>query len=222
MSLSVAPLYGLVLAGGRSRRMGRDKSVLAYRQDERGDGVPHARYTGDLLARVCERVFYSCRADQVGNAGDPALAGALDGFDLIPDVYDIGGPLNGILSAQKAHPEAAFLVAACDLPFLTAYALAQLVRERNPGHAATVFENPERQALEPLCAIYEPGFEDLAEASMRIGLTCPTKILSALFEGGQVELLRPASAEFLENANRPEDYERALAQLSAAGGSARD
>jgi molybdopterin-guanine dinucleotide biosynthesis protein A len=201
------PLYGLVLAGGRSRRMGRDKTVLAYRRDERGDGVPHARYTGDLLARVCDRVFYSCRADQVN---DPALAG----LSLIPDSFDIGGPLNGILSAQKAHPEAAFLVAACDLPFLSAYALAQLVRERNPLHAATVFYNPERESLEPLCAIYEPGFEGLAEASMKIGLTCPTKILSALSDGGQVELLQPASAEFLENANRPEDYERAVAALN--------
>ena len=210
------PLYGLVLAGGHSRRMGRDKSVLVYRRDERGKEVPHTRYTGELLARVCDRVFYSCRADQVdlatGAATDPALAG----LPMIPDSFDIGGPLNGILSAQKAYPQAAFLVAACDLPFLSAYALAQLVRERNPLHAATVFENPERQALEPLCAIYEPGFEGLAEASMKIGLTCPTKILSALYENGEVERLLPTSAEFLENANRPEDYERALAALATS------
>jgi molybdopterin-guanine dinucleotide biosynthesis protein A len=208
-----APLYGLVLAGGRSRRMGRDKGALAYRRNERGEEVPHARYTAELLARACDRVFYSCRADQLE---DPALGGALEEFDRIPDAYDIGGPLNGILSAQKAHPEAAFLVAACDLPFLNAYALAQLARERNPVHAATVFHNPGRDALEPLCAIYEPGFESIAEPSMKIGLTCPTKILSALAEIGEVEILRPASAEFLENANRPEDYERAAAALAAA------
>ena len=220
------PLYGLVLAGGRSRRMGRDKAALAYRVNDRGETVPHARYTGDLLARVCEQVFYSCRADQVdeqGKATDPVLLELSIGAGLIPDSFDIGVPLNGILSAQKAHPEAAFLVAACDLPFLSAYALAQLVRERNPLHAATVFDNPERGMIEPLCAIYEPGFEELAEASMMIGLTCPTKILSALAEGGQIEILRPASAEFLANANRPEDYEQALAILSssAATGMAR-
>ena len=66
------PLYGLVLAGGRSRRMGRDKSALAYRTDARGEGVPHARYTGELLARVCDRVFYSCRDDQLE---DPVVRG---------------------------------------------------------------------------------------------------------------------------------------------------
>jgi molybdopterin-guanine dinucleotide biosynthesis protein A len=204
-----APLYGLVLAGGRSRRMGRDKSALAYRRDERGEGVPHARYTAGLLARVCDQVFYSCRADQTQ---DPAWAG----LPLIPDAYDIGGPLNGILSAQKAHPGAAFLVAACDLPFLNAYALAQLARERNPGMAATVFHNPARDSLEPLCAIYEPGFEESAHPSMKLGLTCPTKILGALSEIAQVEILHPAAADFLENANRPEDYDRAVAVLTQA------
>ena len=198
--MNPAPLYGLVLAGGKSRRMGRDKTLLAYRE-----GKPHAQYTAELLARVCDRVFYSCRTDQ---AGDPAFAG----LPLIPDAFDVGGPLNGILSAQKAHPEAAFLVAACDLPFLSADALAQLVRERNPSQPATAFENPERQALEPLCAIYEPGFGDTAETLIKLGLTCPTKILDAL----EIERLQPASAEFLENANRPEDYERAVALLSLA------
>lgn len=206
----MAPLYGLVLAGGRSRRMGRDKSALAYRRDERGEAVPHARYTAGLLARVCDRVFYSCRADQVENPEDPAWAD----LPRIADAYDIGGPLNGILSAQKAHPEAAFLVAACDLPFLNAYALAQLARERNPGLAATVFHNPARDSLEPLCAIYEPGFEESAHPSMKLGLTCPTKILGALSEITQVEILRPAAADFLENANRPEDYERAVETLA--------
>jgi molybdopterin-guanine dinucleotide biosynthesis protein A len=201
------PLYGLVLAGGKSRRMGRDKTALAYRRDDRGDAVPHARFTGELLARVCERVFYSCRADQAGDSVFPADA------ELIPDSFDIGGPLNGILSAQAAHPGAAFLVAACDLPFLDTYALSQLARERNPLLAATVFHNPLRDSLEPLCAIYEPGFAEVAEASMKIGVSCPTNILSALVETGAVEILHPARAEFLENANRPEDYERAVARL---------
>jgi molybdopterin-guanine dinucleotide biosynthesis protein A len=47
-----APLYGLVLVGGKSRRMGRDKAALAYH-----GGVPQARRTAALRAEVCERVF---------------------------------------------------------------------------------------------------------------------------------------------------------------------
>jgi molybdopterin-guanine dinucleotide biosynthesis protein A len=206
------PLYGLVLAGGRSRRMGRDKVALAYHGE-----TPHARYTADLLARSCERVFVSCRADQTEE--DPSLASVRD-LPRIADAFAYGGPLNGILSALRAHPQAAFLVAACDLPFLSGFALAQLARERNPLMPATAFWNPARESLEPLCAIYEPGFTEAAESSIQLGLSCPTKILEAL----DIEVLRPSvsqGADFLENANRPEDYARARARLSLSSGDAR-
>jgi molybdopterin-guanine dinucleotide biosynthesis protein A len=195
------PLYGLVLAGGRSRRMGRDKAALAYQ-----DGVPHARRTAELLAEVCERVFVSCRSDQ---DSDPALSG----IEKIADTFDIGGPLNGILSALKAHPGKAFLVAACDLPFLSAEALSTLVAARDSTKAMTVFENPLRDNfLEPLCAIYEPQYVEQARAAMAQGLTCPTKIANAL----DVLRLHPDDALFLENANHPGDFAKALAQLSGA------
>jgi molybdopterin-guanine dinucleotide biosynthesis protein A len=205
------PLYGLVLAGGRSRRMGRDKVALAYHGE-----TPHARYTADLLARACEQVFVSCRADQ---AEDPSLA-SLRELPRIADAFEYGGPLNGILSALQAHPHAAFLVAACDLPFLSGFALAQLARERNPSMPATAFWNPARESLEPLCAIYEPAFAEAAQASIKLGLSCPTKILDAL----DIEVLHPSvsqGAGFLENANRPEDYERARARLSHSAEDAR-
>jgi molybdopterin-guanine dinucleotide biosynthesis protein A len=189
------PLYGLVLAGGRSRRMGRDKAALAYQ-----GGVPHVRRTAALLSETCGRVFVSCRADQ---AADPLL----DGLEQIPDAFAVGGPLNGILSAQAAHPGAAFLVAACDLPFLSSEALRALAAARDPAAPATAYENPARDgAIEPLCAIYEPGLADAARTLMAAGLTCPTKILNGL----DTRRLAPADALFLANANTPEDYEKAF------------
>jgi molybdenum cofactor guanylyltransferase len=201
VSIDSPPLYGLVLAGGRSRRMGRDKATLMYQ-----DGVPHVRRTADLLAAVCERVFVSCRADQAMMGDDPTLALLPDSVGRIPDAFAFGGPLNGILSALAAHPHAAFLVVACDLPFLSADALATLVAARNPLQPATMFENPLREHfLEPLCAIYEPAYAEQAQVVMTQGLTCPTKIGNAL----PVHRLHPADALFLSNANTPEDYARA-------------
>jgi molybdopterin-guanine dinucleotide biosynthesis protein A len=195
------PLYGLVLAGGRSRRMGRDKAILAYQ-----DGVPHLRRTADLLTAVCERVFVSCRADQAEHDNNPALALLPESVGRIPDSFEIGGPLNGILSALAAHPHAAFLVVACDLPFLSADALATLVAARDASKPATMFENPVRDNfLEPLCAIYEPFYVEQAREVMTQGLTCPTKIGNAL----PVHRLHPSDALFLSNANTPEDYVRA-------------
>lgn len=191
-----ASLYGLVLAGGKSRRMGRDKAALEYH------GEPHVRRTATLLSGVCERVFVSRRADQAGER-------LFEGYETLPDAFDIGGPLNGILSALAAHPGAAFLVAACDLPFLSAEALSVLVANRDPSKPMTVFENPARENFpEPLCAVYEPSYPEAARAAMAQGATCPTKIANAL-DARRLTLRGPEEALFLENANTPEDYEKA-------------
>ena len=53
------PLYGLVLVGGKSRRMGRDKALIAY--DQRTTQLEH---TAILLQEVCDSVFISKREDQ--------------------------------------------------------------------------------------------------------------------------------------------------------------
>lgn len=176
--------------------MGRDKAALEYR------GEPHVRRTAALLAGVCERVFVSRRADQAGER-------LFEGYETIPDAFDVGGPLNGILSALAAHPQAAFLVAACDLPFLSAEALSVLVANRDPSKPMTFFENPTRENFpEPLCAIYEPAYPEVARAAMTQGATCPTKIAGAL-DAKHLVLPGPEEALFLENANTPEDYEKA-------------
>ncbi len=216
----VPPLYGLVLAGGRSRRMGRDKAALQYQE-----GVPHVRRTAELLGAVCERVFVSCRADQVAAPGvAPAagpeasgLAALPDAIGRIPDAFTIGGPLNGILSALAAHPGAAFLVAACDLPFLSEESLRTLVAGRDASKPMTVFLNPAREHFpEPLCAIYEPSYPEAARTVMAQGATCPTKIAQAL----EARTLVPAGADaarFLANANTPEDYAMARGVAAREG-----
>lgn len=183
--------------------MGRDKAALEYQ-----DGVPHVRRTAQLLEGVCERVFISRRADQVASC-------LFEGYATIPDAFEIGGPINGILSALKAHPDAAFLVVACDLPFLSCESLAALVAARDASKPMTVFDNPARDNMpEPLCAIYEPAYAEQAYAVMNFGLTCPTKIADAL-DAHRIALPDTGSARFLDNANRPEDFERARKSLNA-------
>jgi molybdopterin-guanine dinucleotide biosynthesis protein A len=130
----------------------------------------------------------------------------------------MGGPLNGILSALSAHPGAAFLVAACDLPFLSEEALRVLVASRDPSKPMTVFENPARENFpEPLCAVYEPSYLDEARAAMARGATCPTKIAQAL-DAKRLPLRGPEEALFLENANTPEDYKKAVAGKASSDG----
>jgi molybdopterin-guanine dinucleotide biosynthesis protein A len=86
--MSPPVLFGLVLAGGASTRMQRDKAALLYH------GKPQLQWTYDLLTEVCERVFVSVRANQ---AQDPLRAG----LPQIIDRLEGKGPIAGIVAAQK-------------------------------------------------------------------------------------------------------------------------
>lgn len=193
---AAAPLYGLVLGGGRSERMGTDKAALAYH------GKPQTRRGLDLLAPFCAQAFVSCRAEQ---AGDAAFAG-------LPQVHDtfLGlGPLGGILSALRAHPGAAFLVIACDLPFLDAATLEALVRGRDPLRVATAFSGPQDGLPEPLCAVYEPRAYARALQLLGQGVDCPRKLIL----NSSATLLTPPDARALRNVNDPGEFRAALASL---------
>ena len=92
-------LFGLVLAGGESRRMGHDKALL-----QRG-GQSQLSYLASLLGHCTERVFVSARSDQLN---DPERGR----FATIADRYEGIGPIAGILSAMDAYPDADWLVVA--------------------------------------------------------------------------------------------------------------
>src|SRR6516162_2569094 len=98
-----APLYGLVLAGGHSTRMQRDKATLRYH------GRTQLEWAMSLIEPHVARAFVSVRADQ---QDDPIRAK----FALIADTKQGLGPIGGIVAAQAAYPAMAWLVIACDLP----------------------------------------------------------------------------------------------------------
>lgn len=137
----VAPLFGLVLAGGRGTRLGKDKGSLDYH------GMPQARWAFGLLEPLCTRVFLSLRPDQLEAAPFAGLPAIVD--------TDALGPASGLAAAARWSPEAAWLVLAADLPLVDTETLSALVAARRPERAATAFRHPDG-TLEPVCAIYEP------------------------------------------------------------------
>jgi len=183
----VPPLYGLLLSGGASRRMRQDKAALDYR------GEPQLLRAWRLLQPVTERAFVSVRDEQ---RDDPLRAG----LPQIVDRYDAVGPVAGMLSAQDAHPQAAWLVIACDLPLLDQATLRELVARRDPGADATAFASRHDGLPEPLCAIWEPGSHELLLQRYEKGSYCPRKALGLL----RTRLL-PAPGEALDNVNTPEE-----------------
>ena len=184
-----APLYGLVLTGGRSTRMGKDKAALAYA------GRTQLERAMALLAARVERAWVSVRADQ---QADPVRAP----FAQIADRHRDIGPLAGILAAQETHPQAAWLVLACDLPLLDEATLAHLVAARAPGAVATAYRSSHDGLPEPLCAIYEPGSHALLEEYLRAGRNCPRKFL---IEAG-ARLIDEPDPRALDNVNTPNEY----------------
>lgn len=186
-----APLYGLVLAGGRSTRMGRDKAALEF-----GGASALARACA-LIGACCERSFVSVSSAQ---RDDPLRAG----FPCIEDQHGSVGPADGILSAQFAHPHAAWLVVACDLPLLDTATLNALVGQRETSKAVTAFRSTHDGLPEPLCAIYEPASCAQLEGFFAAGMLCPRKMLMRL----DVCLLEQPSHGALDNINAPVDLQR--------------
>jgi len=189
-----APIRGLVLAGGASERMKRDKATLLY------EGKSQLDRAVELLARHVDGVFVSIRASQ---SGDPARAR----YPLIVDSVVGRGPIVGIRSAIAAHPDHAWLVVACDLPFLSDEALSQLLAERDPAVSATAYTSVHDGLPEPLCAIWEPKAAAEIDAFLAKGKDCPRKFLM----NHGVRLLEPKDRRALDNINTPEEYIRASA-----------
>lgn len=194
--ISNAKLYGLVLSGGKSTRMGEDKGLITYHR------LPQREHLYNLLNEVCERTFLSVRSDQEKEIPQ--------GFEKITDKDEFRGPYNGLLSAHAAHPEAALLVLACDLPLIDKEALQELIAGRNANKIASAFADIENPLPEPLCAIWEPESLKQSVAYLKAGNgSCPRKFLI----NADVNLVFPKSKEVLLNANSKEDYAQALQKL---------
>ena len=183
-------IHGLVLAGGRSRRMGSDKAALV------SEGETQLGRAVRLLENHLDDVYVSTRADQ---AGDDVRRG----FRQIIDRYDDLGPVAGILSAMDAHPDASWLVLACDLPQIDDATIAYLVDNVSATHVATAFVSVVDGLPEPLCAVYRPSSKAVIEGFVAEGIKCPRKMLI----NSDTQLLEQPSPGALHNINTPDDLD---------------
>ena len=196
-AIDLSPLYGLVLAGGSSTRMRRDKAALELH------GRPQLTWAYALLTRHCERVFVSVRADQRTEA-------VRAGFPQVVDIHEGIGPIAGIAAAQVAHPHSAWLVLACDLPFVDDEMLARLIAARRADQPVTAYRSTSDGLPEPLCAIFEPASAPMVRESIAAGRNCPRKLVIA----SDVPLIEQ-TAPLLGNVNTPEDLAAAHRRLAS-------
>jgi len=183
-------IFGLVLAGGESRRMGRDKALL-----ER-DGKTQLAHIVELLEGCVDKVFVSTRADQ--NKDEERGR-----FEQVVDRYDDLGPVAGILSALDEYPEVDWLVVACDLPNIDEATIRHLLKHSRGEQPFTAYSSSYDGLPEPLCAVYHSGCADIVRRFVDDGVNCPRKILIR----SDTHLLEQPDPRALDNVNTPDDLQ---------------
>lgn len=183
-----APLVGLILAGGRSVRMGHDKALLRW------DGVPATLRLRSLLEPFCGEILLS-------RAPDQELPEGWDESRVVRDLDVASGPLRGILSALAARPGSAVLAVAVDQPLVDGELLRTLTSGRNPSMHATCFLDSDGALPDPTCAIYEPSFADAASPWASQGKGCPRKVLL-----NTPSRVLPSPGQKLRDADSPEEH----------------
>lgn len=190
-------LYGLVLAGGDSQRMQTDKALLDYH------GEPQLLWTHNLISEFCEQTFVSVQRDQHD--------AVRDSLPRIEDQTEDLGPAGGLLAAAAADPDRAWLVVACDLPFINAPTLKHLVAARDPASIATAYRSVSNRLPEPLCAIWEPAGLAFLREQVAQKMLCPRKTLIR----GDTNMLDPISSYALDNINTPDECAGALGVIGS-------
>lgn len=189
---SIPPLKGLVLAGGKSQRMGRNKAHIDYH------GQSQEQHVFTLLDNFCESVYLSVSEEQENKL--PQLVDTFKGL----------GPFGAICSAFRENPNAAWLVVAVDLPLLDQNTISQLVDNRNPSKQATAFQSPNNEFPEPLITIWEPKSYPALLHFLTLGYSCPRKVLI----NTDIHIITAHQPEALKNVNTPEQYQEVIKQIN--------
>lgn len=194
--MTLTPCSGVVLAAGRSSRMGRDKALIEV------DGVPLWRRQRDvLIAAGVTEIFLSARPEQTWTRQVDGFAGVI--HDALPD----GGPIVGVTAALERATQPLVAVLAIDLPHLTSAWFEEL-RARASATAGVVGRRGEW--FEPLAAVYPTAFKWTAWEALARGefalqqLVAQGVTTSAL----QVREISAVDAGQFANWNEPSDVER--------------
>lgn len=186
-------MTGVVLAGGKSSRMGTEKGLLNFL------GKPMWLKMHDLILPYCEQVIISCKESQVSLYANQSVVADH------PD-YESSGPLSGLLSVFKTYPDEAILAVGCDYPLLTTTEIDQLVEGRINGCDAVCFHDATSGWDEPLPAVYEKSIFSLMVREFQDGHYSPRQILRV----ARTVRLSATHPERLRSVNTPAEFQQAL------------
>lgn len=183
---NIPHVKALILAGGKSLRMGKDKSQLKIH------GMTQELYLANLCKTEGLDTYISKQNSQDKD---------IDGFKVINDRFLEMGPFGAICSALLHKPNAAWLVLACDLPFIDKDLIKILLNKRNHNKLATALKSKQKSFPEPLMTIYEPSVYQRMLQFLTLGHSCPRKVLI----NSDIEIIELDNEKYFSNINTPED-----------------
>jgi len=182
---NTAQLSGLVLAGGKSLRMGTDKGLLNY------FGKSQRAYSMEMLEKLNLKAFLSVRKEQ-----------KLVQDNIIEDKFIGLGPFGAICSAFQHDPNKAWLVLATDLPYVDENLIRQLLDKRDPSKVATALKGKSKNFPEPLITIWEPKAYPILLQFLSLGISCPRKVLI----NSDIKIVE-VEDDYIVNVNTPEEFD---------------
>ncbi len=180
-------LIGVVLMGGKSSRMGRDKSLLELNNQSL------YKIAGQKLAIYCNQIFLSVNEKQ--------KAENTYEYPCIKDLYEAEGPIGAILSCMNKL-ETSILILGCDMPFISSDDIKTLIDKRNKNNICTTFFNPTEQIYEPLLSIWETTSLPLLETYFANG----NRSLQKFLHQQNIPKMNMLNPENFKNLNHLEEW----------------
>ena len=190
---------GLILCGGQSSRMGRDKAFIEYH------AVPQYQYLRDIFHIIGLQSLISCRANQTTLFSDN------DELLIDDEKFVDAGPMSGLLSAFNKNENHSFLLIGCDYPLLTIKHLAILLSFKDFAYPAICFvrkSNPD--ILEPLVTLYHYSCREKLSEFYNSGNHSLNKFLSTI----NTLKIVVSDDTFLKSFDSPDDFSSFKAHFS--------
>jgi molybdenum cofactor guanylyltransferase len=187
-------MTGIILAGGKSSRMGMEKGLVVFR------GQPLIHWSISVLKESCNEILISSNSDCYNYLGFKVVA------DIFPDI----GPMGGIYSCLVQSADDINLVLSCDMPFVTPEIFKLMIAEK--GDSKVCVPGHEGEKYEPLCGIYQKSILE----EMNVFIQNKNYKLPDLFRQTNAKILyihkiNPSLPKnYFLNINRPEDLSQAL------------
>jgi molybdopterin-guanine dinucleotide biosynthesis protein A len=178
----------IIMAGGGSRRMGTDKSMLPIKGQS-------------MIEAICEQLrgFF----DEILISANEVDKFAFLGFEVIPDKVPEQGPLMGIASALEASANELNFVVACDIPKINLACVNRMLTEAIESHADIVIPTTGEEKYEPLFAIYRKTALEAINKTLSSGKRKITEVFTLC----RVKHIELDNTDWLVNLNTMADYE---------------